>query len=125
MLDPLKYVNVNQPVHQQIYVPEIDADIDIGIVELVRLLNRVEGLTTLQSCEGDPHHAYVYYAMSDRQSLCDFTFSALASWTRTESDEVWLSVQKMADHDPVGKVSFDPAVTEFVTAAIIEAMPCY
>lgn len=39
--------------HKTVFEPNIGANVDIGIIYIVRLLNKLDGITTLYSCEND------------------------------------------------------------------------
>ena len=49
--------------HPQTWI-KVNAPVDEGVAEIVSLLNTVDGLETLQSCQGEPgdREGYVYFS---------------------------------------------------------------
>jgi len=62
--------------HEQVWV-KVNAPVDAGVAESVSVLNGVDGLETLQSCQGDAGGklGYVYFACGDWNRMCRFVFS--------------------------------------------------
>lgn len=104
--------------HQQVWV-KVNAQVDAGLAEVVRLLNEVPQLDTLQSCQGFPGEApaYVYFKFGDWKKLCEFAFSRLAPLL-PDNDGVVLTVEAAGKESPMAKLTFDAAATEAVAAAL-------
>jgi hypothetical protein len=54
--------------------------VDAGIAEIVSMLSEVQGLQTIESCQGEPGErlAYVDFWYGDWRSVCEFVFDRLA-----------------------------------------------
>ena len=60
---------------------KVNAPVDEGIAELVALLSEVDGLETIDSCQGDPDRempAYVYFVFKDWETICRFAFDVVS-----------------------------------------------
>lgn len=68
-----RYGELEGSMHRQVCV-KVNALVDAGVAELVEVLNSIEGVLTLDSCEGDAEHrAHVYFVFgSDAHVLTEF-----------------------------------------------------
>jgi len=110
--------------HPQIWV-KVNAPIDAQVAEIVTLLNTVEGLETLQSCQGDAgeHDAYVYFAFGDWRQLGHFVFERIGPALKQRVDEdATLRVDAVSGDMPIAKLSFKTEATNLVTSALREAL---
>lgn len=72
--------------HAQTWV-KVNAQVDEGIAEIVAILSRVDGLQTIESCQGEPAAnpqavevmAYVYFDLGDWRALSKFAFETIAA----------------------------------------------
>lgn len=66
-------------IHRETQV-KVNAFVDEGIAELVEALSAIDGLVTVESCQGDVEAeaaAFVLFRMADWQRLGEFLFEAL------------------------------------------------
>lgn len=111
--------------HSQVWV-KVNAPIDAGIAQIVLILNRIEGLHTLDSCEGitDEKPAHVYFNYGDWRQIGDLMFNRIgpALFDRFGS-ETSVSVEVFNGSDPMGKLSFDKEATDAVTFVLGDLLP--
>lgn len=108
--------------HEQVWV-KVNTQVDTGLAEIIESMNRVDGLQTLQSCQGDKGHspAYIYFSFGDWQQLCGFVFGRLAPQLRQRlGDEARITVEAIGDNDPIGKLSFSAEAISHVASALKE-----
>jgi hypothetical protein len=105
-------------MHAQTWI-KANAQVDTAISEIVTLLNNVEGLATLDSCQGDlDHDGYVYFSCGEWQNLCRFVFCDIAPRLRSYlGEDVKLEIVA-AEISPIAKLSFSAAAIPQVTAAL-------
>jgi len=120
-----KTVLMNSPMitstgHSQVWV-KVNAPIDAGIADVVSILNRIEGLHTLDSCEGisGAKPAHVYFNYGDWHQIGDLMFNRLgpALFERFGS-EATVSVELFNYSEPMGKLSFDKEATPSVASVL-------
>ena len=110
--------------HEQTWV-KVNAPVDTGVAELVSVLNTVDGLETLQSCQGDPGHkdGYVYFAFGDWRTMCEFVFQKIGPTLKRKVDEdADLTVEVSSADSPMAKLSFKAEATGIVVSALKEAL---
>jgi hypothetical protein len=107
--------------HEQVWV-KVNAPVDCGIASVVSALSKVDGLQTLQSCEGEcgGPHAYVYFHYGDWEKIGALVFTKIgpALWERFGPDAL-VSVEVFNQSEPLAKLSFDKEATVEV-ASILE-----
>ena len=110
------------PTHQQKWV-KVNAPIDVQIAELVAVLNQVEGLETLQSCQGEPgeRQGYVYFSFGEWQNLCRFVFDSIAPRLHPYLGED-VKLEVIAADRPMAKMSFSAEAIPQVTSALKEVV---
>jgi hypothetical protein len=108
--------------HAQTWV-KVNAPIDVKIAELISLLNRVEGLETLQSCQGDPgeRQGYIYFALDGWQNLCRFVFEGIAPRIKDYLGED-VKLEIVAGERPMARMSFSAEAVPIVTSALKEVV---
>jgi hypothetical protein len=110
--------------HQQTWV-KVNAPVDTGVAELVSVLNTVDGLETLQSCQGDPgsRDGYVYFACGDWQKMCQLVFQKIGPTLKSKvDDDAVLTVEATSADFPMAKLSFKAEATDIVVSALKEAL---
>ena len=110
--------------HEQTWI-KVNAPVDAGVAELVSILNTVDGLETLQSCQGDPgkKNGYVYFACGDWQKICEFVFGKIGPTLKNKVDEdAELTVEATSADTPMAKLSFKAEATGIVVSALKEAL---
>ena len=106
--------------HEQVWV-KVNANVDAGIAEIVSLLSEINGLQTLQSCQGDGDRpAYVYLYYDDWQQIGSFMFEGLAPKLERAGEDVTVSVEIFNGSEPMGKIQFARETTKHVASAIRE-----
>ena len=111
-------------MHSQTWV-KVNAPVDTAIAEIVSLLNSVNGLETLQSCQGEvgEREAYIYFSYGDWQNVCRFVFERLSPGLHSLGDEVRVVVEAPVDCErPFAKLSFRAEATESVASALKEVL---
>lgn len=110
--------------HEQVWI-KVNAPVDAGVAEVVSILNTVDGLETLQSCQGDPGRkdGYVYFACGDWQKMCDLVFRKIGPTLKNRADEdAKLVVEATSADAPMAKLSFKAEATGIVVSALKEAL---
>jgi hypothetical protein len=111
-------------MHPQTWI-KTNTQVDTGIAEIVCLLNSVEGLETLQSCQGDTggRDAYVYFVCGDWHRLSEFVFEKIGPALKSRVDEdATLIVEATSADAPMAKLSFRAEATDMVVSALKEAL---
>jgi hypothetical protein len=106
--------------HPQTWV-KINALVDEGVAEIVSILNTVDGLETLQSCQGEPgeRDSFVYFACGDWKRLSEFIFERIGPALRGRLDEdVTLLAQATSADVPMAKLSFRAEAAETVGSVL-------
>jgi hypothetical protein len=112
--------------HEQVWL-KVNAPVDAGVAEIVSVLNTVDGLETLQSCQGDPgeRNGYVYFACGDWRKMCEFVFQKIGPTLKSKVDEdANLIVEATSADAPMAKLSFKAEATGIVVSALKEALRC-
>jgi len=110
--------------HEQIWV-KVNAPVDAGVAEIVSVLNTVDGLETLQSCQGDAggRSGYVYFACGDWQKMCQFVFQKIGPGLKSRAEEdATLTVEATSADEPMAKLSFKAEAAGLVASALKNAL---
>jgi len=110
--------------HAQTWV-KVNATVDAGVAELVELLNRVEGLETLQSCQGDAgrRDGYVYFSCGDWNTMCKFVFEKIGPTLKERADDdVTITVEATSAQCPMGKLCFKAEAIGTIVSALKEVI---
>lgn len=110
--------------HEQVWL-KVNARVDSGVSEIVSLPNSVDGLETLQSCQGDPggREGYVYFACGEWKSLCGLIFERIGPVLKQRADEdASLTVEATNADEPMAKLSFRAEATNVVASALKEVL---
>ena len=109
--------------HEQTWV-KVNAQVDRGIARVVSLLNSLDGLQTIDSCEGiaGSKPAHVYFNYGDWRKLGALMFERIgpALWAQF-GREALVSVEMFNGSEPMGKLSFDKEATS-VVASLLESL---
>lgn len=108
------------PSHPQVWV-KVNAPVDAGVAEVVSVLNSVEGLLTLSSCQGEAgeRDAYVYFLIGDWQTLCQFVFERVGPSLKQKFGESVQAIVEAEDADrPIAKLTFRAEVIEPLASAL-------
>ena len=110
--------------HLQSWV-KVNAPIDEGVAEIVSLLNGIDGLETLQSCQGDPGSTdgYVYFCCGDWKRLSEFVFERIGPAIKRKLDEdARLVVEATNAFEPMAKLSFKAEAADMVVSALEDVL---
>lgn len=110
--------------HEQVWI-KVNAPVDAGVAEIVSVLNGVDGLETLQSCQGEAggKAGYVYFACGDWQRMCQFVFQKIGPTLKSKVDEdAELTVEATSADSPMARLSFKAEATDIVVSALKEAL---
>jgi hypothetical protein len=110
--------------HAQTWV-KVNAMVDADVAELVAILNTVDGLETLQSCQGDPggRNGYIYFALGDWRKLCHFVFQTIGPNLKNHADDdVTLTVEVTSADSPMGKLGFKAEAIGTIVSALKEVL---
>jgi hypothetical protein len=110
--------------HEQVWV-KVNVPVDAGVAEIVAVLNSVDGLETLQSCQGDASGklGYVYFACGDWRKLCEFVFQKIGPTLKSKADEdAELTVEATSADFPMAKLSFKAEAADIVVSALKEVL---
>jgi hypothetical protein len=110
--------------HEQVWV-KANVPVDRGIANVVSILNRIDGLRTLDSCEGiaGKKPAHVYFNYGDWKQLGELMFGEIGPrlWSRFGSDAI-VSLEIFNESEPMGKLSFDKEATDVVASILNESL---
>lgn len=110
--------------HPQVWV-KVNAPVDAGVADIVQVLNTVEGLETLQSCQGEPGQSdgYVYFACGDWKRISQFVFEQVGPGLKQKLDEdARLTVEATHADFPLAKLTFRAEATGMVASALKDAL---
>jgi len=104
-------------MHQETWV-KVNAPVDSGIADLVSALGEIEQLQTLESCQGTPGNAFVYFWYGeDWKPMADVVFNVIAPALK-EQYEATVSISVFGESKPMAKITMPPDSIPAVTAAI-------
>ena len=111
--------------HKEIWV-KVNAPVDEGIAPIVTLLSEVEGLETLESCQGDSVDeapAFVFFRFKDWETICRFAFEVVSPALARLDADTSVSVDVFNRGEPMGKIQIRspesiPAIANALRGAI-------
>ena len=102
--------------HEEVPV-KVNAFVDRGVAPLVAALNEVEGIVTLDSCEGGVRGAYVFFVCTDH--LIELAHDLAATLRRLGSPLFSVAVEWEGSNDsPRGLLSVDVNLVEEAASLI-------
>ncbi len=110
--------------HLQTWI-KVNAPVDEGVADIVATLNTVDGLETLQSCQGDPTEkdGYVYFACGDWKRLSEFVFERIGPPLKSRLDEDATLILEATNADcPMAKLSFRAEAAGMVASTLKEVL---
>jgi hypothetical protein len=110
--------------HREVLV-KVNASVDEGIADLVSMLSEIEGLITLESCQGDTgtRDAYVIFRYGDWQKCGELLFGRILP--RMSPDlraDVSLRLQAYDTDAALGRITLEPSVVPVVTRCVREML---
>lgn len=104
--------------HEQVWV-KVNAEVDKGMARIVSALSSIEGLQTLQSCEGSGlPEAYVYFWYGSWEKVSRLIFADLLPALQSAGIDAIGAVEIFNGSLPTGKIGFSAAALAKATAAI-------
>jgi hypothetical protein len=111
-------------MHAQTWV-KVNVPVDSGVAELVALLNSVDGLETLQSCQGDAggRDGYVYFSYGDWRTMGELVFERIGPKLKDSlGEDAILTVNVTAADSPMVKLSFKAEAIGVIVSALKEVL---
>ena len=107
--------------HEQTWV-KVNAPVDRGIAEVVRLLSTIPSLETLDSCEGRPGgKAHVIFRYGGWRQLGEFLFDDLAPLLSDDKDHCMVTLE--LNDMLTGALYFSPELMPRVVSALQQLPP--
>ena len=111
MLNPLS-------PHAQVWV-KVNTTVDVGIADIVSLLNEIPGLQTLDSCQGEGDRpAYVHLYYGDWHQIGRFMFEGLAPKLEQAGEDATVSVEIFGGSAPMGTIRFAREAMQRIASAL-------
>jgi hypothetical protein len=81
-------------MHRQVWT-KVNAPVDAGVHQIVKLLSEIPWLRTIESCQGEVGKTpgFVAFDCGDWQKASRFLFDELWPILEPHSDAVWLSLE--------------------------------
>jgi hypothetical protein len=112
---------MSMPEHKQVFV-KVNAEVDAGISSVVSALSELEGLQTLESCEGEPGRksAYVYFRYGNWDNVSRFTFRELAPKLARAASKCRVGLEVFGGSHPTAKIEFSAEATDSIASALMK-----
>jgi hypothetical protein len=110
--------------HREILI-KINAWVDEGIAPLVETLNRIDGVLTLESCQGDPEHEaqidlyYGQFARTSPAQLATFADAIATALIKGGSHRSRVAVEWLGGNMPRILLSMPTEDISLVTSALV------
>jgi hypothetical protein len=102
--------------HRQVWT-KVNAPVDEGVAELVSVLNQVDRLFTLDSCQGHNGWGYIYFRYGNWRELGHFVFGKMAPGLR-KIEEITLEVQSVNGNEPMARLGFRTETISRIVSAL-------
>ena len=106
--------------HGQAWI-KVNTHVDARIAAIVELLNTVPHLQTVDSCQGDPGEAYVYFRLDGWMNAGKFLFEVIEPALRSVAESS-VSIEVVNGSTPLGKIGFRAESFEEVLSALKEVL---
>jgi len=105
--------------HRQTFV-KVNAEVDAGIAVVVSTLNELDGLQTIESCEGErgKKPAYIYFWFGDWENISKLMFCEVAASLSGIDSDFRISVEVFNGSRPTGKIEFSAEAAGIVASAL-------
>ena len=107
--------------HQQVWI-RVNTHVDEGVAEIVEILSTVPHLQTVDSCQGDPGEAYIYFRLEAWEALGKFLFEVIEPALRSVA-EYSVSMESINGSGPLGKIGFRAESCGAVLSALKGVLP--
>lgn len=107
-------------LQHQVWI-KVNTHVDQGVAEIVELLSTVPNLQTVDSCQGDPGEAYVYFRLEAWEALGKFLFEVIEPALRSEA-ECSASMESLNGTGPLGKPGLGAESSSDVFSALKEVL---
>lgn len=108
------------PSHPQVWV-KVNTCVDERMAKIVELLNTVPHPQTVDSCQGDPGEAYLYFHLDGWRDVGSFMFEIIEPALRSVG-EYSASVEVFNGSDAMGKITFRAEDSDRVFSALKEVL---
>lgn len=106
--------------HREVPV-KVNAWVDEGVADLVSALSEIEGLVTLESCQGSPGDAFVYFRLGNWQQSGEFLFDRLLTVLPPDLKAVTSLRLSAYDTDlPLASITVEPCAVPALTRCVRE-----
>jgi hypothetical protein len=112
--------------HAETFV-KVNAAVDCGVAELVSALSDIDGLVTIESCEGQPGRAkaFVIFRFRDWRKCGEFLFvHLLNAMDDGLKADVAVSIDAYGIDNSLGRISASPEVVGQVASAVRNVRKC-
>lgn len=110
--------------HREVPV-KVNAWVDEGIADLVSALSQLDGLVTLESCQGDAgeYDAFVVFRYGDWRQCGDFLFGRILPQMSSDLRAgVSLKLQAYDTDTALGRITLEPTAVPAFTHCLREAL---
>lgn len=107
-------------MHKQVWV-KVNTPVDEGLSELISLLNQIDRLYTLDSCQGYAGWGFIYFRYGNWLKLGHFVFGKLAPALR-EIEEITLSLQTIDGDEPMAKLGIRKETIPQIVSVLKQAL---
>ncbi len=110
--------------HRKVFV-KVNACVDEEIADLVSALSEIEGLITLESCQGDTgtRDAFVIFRYGDWQKCGELLFGrVLPRMSRDLRADVSLRLQAHDTDTALGRITLEPSAVPVFTRCVRELL---
>ena len=107
--------------HAETWV-RVNVPVDVGIAPLVAALSKIPTLETIESCEGNPGPAFVFFRFGDWRQSGAFLFDELrVELTDELRSNVSLTLRSLDGDLAMAEMTFDPQAADGLTACVRQA----
>jgi tRNA(Phe) wybutosine-synthesizing methylase Tyw3 len=103
-------------LHKQVWV-KVNTPVDEGIAELVCLLNQIDRLYTLDSCQGYNGRGSIYFRYTNWQKLGRFVFGTLAPALH-DIEGITLCAEAIDGNEPMANLGFRTKTIPQIVSAL-------
>ena len=108
-------MNLNKK-HIQTFV-KVNARVDEGLADLIHLMNLIDGLITLDCCQGYNGWGYVYFRYGNWRKLGKFLFETLRR-ALEGIEEIEYNLISIDGDEPMSKISFRAETIPQIVSAL-------
>ena len=104
--------------HSQVWV-KVNAPVDSGLAELVTVLNLIDGLQTIESCQGHREYGFIYFEYGNWRQLGWLIFERLFPFLwKIVGPDISISMSTCALNTPRAEMRFRVEAIGKITSAL-------